>query len=242
MSEPEKNEPISEIGVIARAESARRKNIAIGVVLVALLAAGLIALIATGDTGPKVDRVQLAEDVVMESNDPQCRALIEDVTALGERYKSEHAATLEDVLHADPDRVKLVRQRISALRKEADTLRIASIAANVTTQESREALPSWFKLVDTELRLLDLRAERHLERLDVESRGETYVEPKSAPKQKGKIIGQVEQPERSPQEKRDAAILSLHDAFANFRIWHSGTTHPCGPADPGESPWEPKKS
>ena len=96
----------------------------------------------------------------------------------------------------------------------------------------------WFKGVDVELRLLDLQAEMQQKRLEAKARGETFV-PLEKKKKRGKIVGEKKK-KRTPGEKVDAAVLQLYDLFANFRVWHTASEHPCGAADPGETPWTPR--
>ena len=240
---PEPNDAekeISEVGVIARYESERRKKVAIGLIAVLLIIGGAVAGIAAmGDKAKlKLDVQQAEQDALQDSNDPQCRNMIADVTAFGKRYKSEHAAALEDVTHEDKEKVIAARAKIKSLRDELEKMRLASLASELRYKESSEDLKKWFKHVDTELRLLDLRAEEKLARLEAKANGEEYVPLEKKDKPKGKIVGAKEESDtRTLDEKRDAAILTIHDAFENFRVWHSGSSHPCGAAAKGEKPW-----
>ena len=231
---------ISEVGVIARYEAERRKKVAIGLVAVLVLVGGAVAgIMAMGDKAKlKLDVQQAEQDAIQDSNDPQCRGLIADVTDFGKRYKSEHAEALEAVTSKDRATVEASRAKIKSLRGELEKMRIASLAAELRYEDSREDLKKWFKHVDTEFRLLDLRAEEQLKRIDAEAKGEEYVPIKKKNPRKGKIVGAKEETDtRTPEEKRDAAILTIHDAFENFRVWHSGSSHPCGAAAKDEKPW-----
>jgi hypothetical protein len=45
--------------------------------------------------------------------------------------------------------------------------------------------------------------------------------------------------QKSPKERKEGALVAIHDAFQKFRVWHSSSAHPCGAADEGEKPWRP---
>lgn len=233
-----------EVDIIARAEAARKRSAALKLALGFLLGggaiAGLVALGMSGELAPKVDEAEQQQAVLLESNDPQCRALIDDITAFGERWKAEDAQMLEDAILSDePERVKSARQRLSERREQLEQLRIASKDVNLRFETSPTELREWFKGVDVELRLLDLQAEMQQKRLEAKARGETFV-PLEKKKKRGKIVGEKPKKKRTPGEKVDAAVVQLYDLFANFRVWHTASEHPCGAADPGETPWTPE--
>lgn len=238
-------EEIAEVGVIARAEAERRRRglaiLAVGLIAVVLGVGGLIML-AQGDDGalgPKIELEDSERETLAETNDPQCRAMIADVTAFGARFKGA-VPTVEKVTAAEVDEVKAGRAEVAKLREELEALRVASNKSNLRFDDSRAELTKWFKYVDTELRLLDLRGEKQLARLEAEARGETYVDLDAKKKKKrGKIVGEKPEPERTPEQKRDAAILAILDAFESFRVWHTAAMHPCGAADEGEQGWTP---
>ncbi len=239
-AEPE----IAEVGVIARAEAERRKKGLIklfaGLAITALVLGGMVLLGQQGYLGPTMEVEEEEKENLDETNDPQCRAMIDDVTTFGEQFKKQNAKKIEPVLSEDPEKVKAARAALGELREELEGLRIKSEAANLRYDNSRKELRDFFKFVDTELRLVDLRGEYQLQKLEAEAKGETWEEP--SPKSRGKIIGKKkkERANRSPEQKRDDAIIAVYDAFNTFRVWHTASAHPCGAADEGETPWVPK--
>ena len=247
MPDPSKPPDASkEIEVIARAESARRRRglarLALGALIVAALIGALVMLAKRGELGPTVEVAEGEQATIEETNDPQCRAFIAEATALGERFAAQDSLAMEPVLSEDRAEVEAARAQVGAMREELELLRDASLKANLRYTASRQELNAWFEFIDTELRLLDLRGERQLERLDAEARGETYEEPEL--KSRGQVIGKRkgERAEREPEQKRDDALVAVSDAFYKFRVWHSKAMHPCGAADEGETPWRPEQA
>lgn len=241
MSQQTENEEIKEVAIIARAEAERRRrgviSVSIGLVLTVIGIGAVGALFQAGALGPELDMEEEEKDSLEETNDPQCRAMIAELTTFGDDLRAD-MPELEYVIHADKEKVAAARAKVSSWRERLETSRVKSREANLRFEGSRKELDTWFDYVDTELRLLDLRGERHLERLAAEAKGEAYVEiePK---KRRGKIIGKKEKVKRTPEQKRDAALLAINDALESFRVWHSSAMHPCGAADEGETPWAP---
>lgn len=247
---PSSQEPeIAEVGVIAQAEAERRKKglmvVFAGLAFTAIVIGGLVMVGQDGGLGPVIEIEEGEKETLEETNDPQCRTFIADVTELGKRFKTDGAKAMDPVLSEDPAKVEAARAEIAKMRAELDTLRADARKANLRYQDSKKDLADFFSFVDTELRLLDLRAEYHLARIAAEAKGETYEEPEPKSKRKGKIIGKkrnepVERADRNPEQKRDDAIVAIHVAFDKFRVWHSAENiHPCGAAEEGETPWTP---
>ncbi len=243
---PPQESEIAEVGVIARAEAERRKKglmrVFIGLVVTALVIGGLVLLGQQGALGPSIEVEEGEKESLEETNDPQCRAFIADVTTLGKRFKTDDARAIEAVIDKDPAKIEAARAHVAKLRGELEALREDARKSNLRYEDSKQDLAKWFKYVDTELRLLDLRGEYHLARLDAEAKGETYEEPKPAGRKKGRVIGKKpseRDTNRTPEQKRDDAIIAIHDAFNSFRVWHTSAMHPCGAADEGETPWTP---
>lgn len=240
MSQETENEEIKEVEIIARAEAQRRRRVMISVAVGAVLTVAGIGVVAAlfqaGALGPDLDMEEEEKDSLEETNDPQCRAMIAELTTFGDELRAD-MPELEYVVHEDREKVVAARAKVSSWRERLEASRVKSREANLRFEDSRKELDTWFGYVDTELRLLDLRGERHLERLAAEAKGETYVELK--PKKRGKIIGKKKEVERTPEQKRDAALLAINDALESFRVWHSSAMHPCGAADEGETPWAP---
>lgn len=244
--DPKNQEPeIAEVGVIARAEQERRRRgllrLLAGFSIAGVILGVMIVLGQQGALGPDIEVDAEEKESLEETNDPQCRAMIADVTAYGERFKKEGARAIEPVLSEDPEKINAAREAIGALREELETLRSASGEASLRYENSRQELRDFFKFVDTELRLIDLRGEYQLKRLEAVANGETFEEPR--PKSRGKIIGKKKgekiRGDRTPEQKRDDAIIAIHDAFNTFRVWHTASAHPCGAAEEGETPWTP---
>ena len=242
MTEPPSTPPErpDEIAMLA-ADRRRHRTLTL---LKALGASALLVLFFGGlymltSSTPPVD----AQDVraqeqrtLLLTNDPQCRELIAGVTRFGQTFK-DAVPTLEDVTAEQVQQVTAARKRVGELRQELERLRILSTKAALRYEESTPELKAWFKHVETELRLLDLRGEVNLKVLDAQARGETYVEPR--PKPRGRIMGQEEPEIPSLQSRRDASVLAIFDEIRNFRIWHTAAHHPCGAADAAETPWTP---
>jgi hypothetical protein len=60
--------------------------------------------------------------------------------------------------------------------------------------------------------------------------------PKGTKVSKGKKAPVVEP---TPAQLRDRALLTLHESFQNFRVWHTSGLHPCGEAAEGVEGWTP---
>ena len=239
------SEPHDEIESIARAEQKRKRaaliKLALGALFVLAAGSALITLGLKGDLAPEVDVAAQEAAVLLETNDPQCRGMISDVSAFATRFKNEDVLVIEDEVLADSiDQVEGVRALLSTRREELERLRIASLESTLRYEDSPGELRDWFKGVDAEFRILDRRAEHRIASLQAKARGEEYVEfAPTSKKKKGKVVGEKPKVERTPREKVDAAVVKLYDLFASFRVWHTAGDHPCGAADDSETPWSP---
>lgn len=203
---------------LARQEAARRKKIlATAVVLTLVGGLSLASAIFWRDqiVGPAVDVAAGEEQVLEQTNDPQCRAFIADITAEGVAYKNIMAAIQTGMLGDNADETRRLVGEIEALRKRLADARAKSADANLRYPQSREELDKWFKHIDGELNLM------------VRLGGEKLEPPaESAFK-------------RPLKDLLDTAVLAGDDAFENFRVWHTASLHPCGAADAGEEGWTP---
>lgn len=220
-----------EFGAIARAESRRRKQALM--ILIAVIAAGALVVFlgqTLGSEGVEASIEKSEQEVVQKTNDPQCRALIDDVSALEREFRAEEVAISADLLSEDEAKATAALDKIKALRAKLGAQQLASLKANLRYDETRQELETWFKYIDNELDTLVLASAKAKAPKAAEDGG---VEVKLKPKAKAKP------PAKSPQELRDGATLAIYNAFKSFKVWHSATMHPCGPADEGETPWTP---
>lgn len=220
-------QPEKEFSAIARAEAQRRKRglmIAFG----ALVVAALVVLVGKtfGDQDVEATLDKSEQDVLAKTNDPQCRELIAQVEALSARYREVEPKLTQGLLSPEvPTRLGAL-DTITSLRDAIKAQETASQAANLRYPQSRQELDEWFKYVDSELGVLVMA-------------NQTWQSLNDAVTEEDKAKALAKAPKQSPESLRDGATLALYNAFKSFRVWHSAALHPCGAADPGETPWQP---
>lgn len=203
---------------LKRQEQARRKKTLILVIVVVALATAVMtaALFFQDDImGPAIDVQAGEEDLLEKTNDPQCRGFIDTVTAEGVAYRNMMAGLQANLLGDKPAETQTYIDDLDALRKRLDDARIKSVDAELRFPDSRQELDDWFKHIDKELDLL-MRL------------GQEKLNPPAQSAFK-----------KPPAELLDQAVLATHDAFENFRVWHTASQHPCGAASPDEKGWTP---
>lgn len=67
-----------------------------------------------------------------------------------------------------------------------------------------------------------------------------HVEAKPAGRPTG--AARVKASSKTPTELHEGSMLAVHEAFQSFRVWHTGSLHPCGQAADGEDGWTPRGS
>lgn len=220
-----------ELGAIARAEHRRRKQALM--VLIAVIAAGALVVFlgkTLGSKGVEASIEKSEQEVIQKTNDPQCRALIDEVSAIEREFRAEEVAISADLLSEDEAKAAAVLDKIKALRAKLSAQQEASLKVNLRYDETRQELETWFKYIDNEL---DTLAQAAAKQKALKAIPEDGVEVKLTKK------GKPTAPEKSPQELRDGATLAIYNAFKSFKVWHSATMHPCGAADEGEVGWTP---
>lgn len=243
-----------------RLERARQRR----ALLLALLVIGvavsvfLSAVIFRGDLFDSgVDVAQIDQRIAAQTNDPACRAMIDRVTQLGERFSELEPTMDQKLLGGDDQALHDIREEIARMQQQLDETAEASQKANLRYDESREQLDDWFKYVATEFGFLDrLAAEQqaHLsaarqaaetEATDAPRPDDTSKTP-DADADKGVVVAGGTAPTanaakpatQTPLERKQGALVAIHDSFQKFRIWHTAGAHPCGaaPASPDEAP------
>lgn len=248
-------------GYEAAEKRRRTKGIIYGVVAL-VVTVGAFALVFHFKSEffrPKMDIEAGEQQIIEQTDDPQCRDMIAQVQRLGERYFKFEASVEEDLLGDDPQAHREIRDEIARLRQRVDEIAEDSQQANLRFEDSREQLDEWFAYIDQELVFLDELAAERLAKLkpadedakkdeDTEKEGDQPDSAEDDEAVEGVVVeeGQEapDEPEqatsdKTPEERKQGAMVAIHDAFQKFRVWHSSSLHPCGPADEGEEPWRP---
>lgn len=242
---------------IEKAESARRRKGIIYFLIGLVIAAGIFALafIFRDEVfGPAVDIEEGEEEIIAKTDDPQCRDMIAQVQDLSERYFKLEPQIEEKLLSDDAEAIQQIRDEIARLQQRLDEIEEFSGTANLRFDESRAQLKEWFDYVELEFSFVDRLAREQLAKLKEEAEpakdegqakeegaakeGEGVVVEKSEAAKK-KEAAEVAKNKKTPEERKQGALVAIHDAFQKFRVWHSSSLHPCGEADEGETPWRP---
>jgi hypothetical protein len=215
------------------AERARRSR--------AMLVGGLVVLIGVGGLGlsftyrdevfrPKLDVAEGEVDVIEDTNDPQCRAFIAEITAVGKDYVEIEPRLTDKMLGDDVATIEGLVKDLEGLKVRLVEAREKSQDAELRFDDSRSEVKEWFRYTDNELTLI--------QRVGTDRVGELAVAQPDA----GTLVedGQVEKSKKPMPERLSGATLAANEAFQKFRVWHTGGLHPCGAADEGETPWAPE--
>ncbi len=244
---------------IEKAESARRRKGIIYTLIGLMIAAGIFALafmFRDEVFGPAVDIEEGEEKVIAKTDDPQCRDMIAQVQDLSERYFQLEPKIEDDLLGDDPEAIQEIRDEVARLQQRLDEIEEFSQEANFRFDESRQQLNEWFDYVELELSFVDRLAREQLAKLKDDQEGAKKEDaPDSAEpdkddekKPEGVVVEKGEETKekekanankKTPEERKQGALVAIHDAFQKFRVWHSSSLHPCGAADEGETPWRP---
>lgn len=215
-----------------------------------------------------LDMETLDSEAAALTNDPQCRDLIAQVDQLSARYFKLEPQFEEHLLGENPVKIKELRDEIARIQQRIDEIAEYSLKANLRYDTSRAELDDWFDYVALEFTFVDRLGREQLAILEKPTGGEDEADAgasdestdagksaespteaqkpetgqegvevaKGGDKKKGK---KEERPIKTPLERKQAALVALHESFQNFRIWHTASAHPCGGADEGETGWEP---
>ncbi len=239
--QPEGEEFDQLIANLEQVERARKQKVLLITVVLFIVGGLAIAGAYTYREALFVPDLRIAEgeaEVLAETNDPQCRAFIANVTDIGKRFAANQTTLEEQLLSEDVEKVKAGKESIAKFRAELEKTQEDSKAANLRFDESPEELRQWYKHILNEMRILDDVANNAIERLAPKPEPEEGAEEK--PEGLVELTPKPKTKKRPPKERVDGAMLATDDAFQNFRVWHTSSLHPCGKADEGETPWEPE--
>jgi hypothetical protein len=203
---------------------------------------------------PNIDMDEAGQMAWEKTNDPQCRSLIAQVTAVGEDFYEYEKVIETHVIGDDPDKIREIRRRLDAFEARLNKAEKLSDEAELRYDDSARQLDDWFDYVDTEIGFVDRLAKERLAKLErdkpeASADAGTDRQDDAADKDAGILVHSADadqkegddEPDKTPIERRDGALIALHDAFQNFRVWHSANAHPCGAAAGDEQPWRPEK-
>ncbi len=215
----------------ANERSRRNRALAIGVAVAVLCVAAFVLSVVFKDTlfRPELDVEEGEANVIEDTNDPQCRAFIADITSIGKDYVALEPK-LDALITDDATAIAELVAQLDELKVRIDAARENATDANLRFDHSRREVNEWFRYVDNELTLL--------QRVGTERRAMLAVEQPDA----GTVVedGVHEKSKKPMPERLSGATLATSEAFQKFRVWHTGGLHPCGAADEGETPWAPE--
>ncbi len=246
-----------------KAEAARRRSRLLYVVVALVIAGGLFGfvLVFRADIfAPTIDVKKGEKEVLARTNDPQCRNMIAQVEKLSDRYMQFEPTIDKQLLGDDPAAIQKIRDEVARIQQRLDEIEEYSHQANLRFSESRKQLADWFDYVALELSFVDRLAKEQLAKLkddadaakknkDQKDKAAAGADDAGNDKPDGVVVAGGDKakassktkkaPKKTPQERKEGALLDLHDAFQKFRVWHTASLHPCGAADKGETPWHP---
>ncbi len=234
------NETIIE--ELAKKEKARMLRIlAISAVLALCITGAFIYIAKNSDTvfKPNLDIESGEKNVLKDTNDPQCRAIITSAKQIGVEFKAIDPDLSKTLIDGKEGEVRPLLAKVSALKLRLADIKDSVPSATFRDFETKSAsgvqneLNAWFKHVDTHFFFLERLANEHLAEIEVKEKTEgTIVVDKESKKTKYK---------KTPRQRLDGALLAINEAFQSFRVWHTGSLHPCGAASKDETPWAPSK-
>ncbi len=252
---------------LAKAERSRQtRALATGGLIAGLLVTLGILAVLFSDVffQPELDIAGGEEDVLAETNDPQCRGFIEKVTKIEADYRALETDVESLMGTDDPEKLKSLRSSIGELRARIDRQEKASADANLRYDESRGELDAWFGYIDNELSLVQDLVSWRLEEIgaadpvapkeeaaegadagtpmaeaDGDAGAAEVVHVAEKPDATPTGAARVRASKKTPKELHEGSMLAVHEAFQSFRVWHTGSLHPCGKAEEGEEPWAP---
>ncbi len=237
MAEEPKDQEL--LSALREAESKRRRSVMIGAAVILVFVVLSVVLSVTFSDEifqPKIDVEDGEQDVLADTNDPQCREFISLVTEIGKDYEAIEPALQDELLGNDRAEIERLVAELDDLKERLEKAYEVSTQAELRFDESRSDINDWHRYIQNELHLLQRVANERLEAL-----------PKAEVPDAGTVVDNVapEKPadepksEKTPQERLDGATLAANESFQKFRVWHTGGLHPCGKAAEGETPWAP---
>lgn len=190
---------------------------------------------------PEIDIESGERDVLADTNDPQCREFIDRVTAIGNKYQALEPELQAGILGSDRAEIERLIAALESLRSRiADTKPLAA-EAELRFENSRSEVNEWFRYILNELHLLQRVGRERLAALPPVETPDAGTVVDHVGEQENDEAEEKEEPKstKSPEERRDGALLAASEAFEQFRVWHTGGLHPCGKASEGETPWTP---
>jgi len=208
---------------------------------------------------PRMPVEQNERKIVRRTDDPECHELIDEVTEIGNQYYVLESDIEKTIPGGDPEAIRNLDEKLVTLRERLEEAEAFSEEANLRYEKSRDELDKWFSYTKYEIDILrdvidNLLTESTSPESGTSDRDAGTAEPDvggaradTAGKDAGDAGEEQEEQsfpyadERTPTERRDGAMVELHEAFENFRVWHAGDSqkHPCGDNEEGEEPWRP---
>lgn len=249
-----------ELEEFRQREKARRRKLGI-LVITGFLAAATIFTVGVFfsselfESGIDVEGIEA--QITEHTNDPHCRETIADVSSLGEDFFKLEPTIDDKLLGEDAEAIKEIRDEILRMQQRLDEISERSAEANLRYDESRKQLDDWFDFVAVEFGFLSRLANEQLATLKAGEEAELAEEGEEPDGERAKereeidegvvvADGEADEPteekasEKTPLERKEGALLAVHESFQQFRIWHTAGAHPCGAAPEGVDPWEPE--
>ncbi|AWV90510.1 hypothetical protein [Bradymonas sediminis] len=235
----------------------RARKIKVFLLALAVVAAGAAVFLTSvvfreNRLTANIDMEAIDTEAAAKTNDPQCRDMIAQVDDLSARFFKLEPQLEEHLLGDDPEKIKALRDEIARIQQRIDEINEYSLKANLRFETSRTELDEWFDYVALEFTFVDRLGREQLELLNKAEAAQNEAdagvegEPKPDADVEGVVVAEgkkkrnkKEAPKKTPLERKQAALVALHDSFQNFRIWHTAAAHPCGGAEEGETGWVP---
>lgn len=218
-------------------ESGEKKRRAISMVAgVIIFVIGLSAvfstvLFRTELFAPRYDIDAKEQETFEMTNDPACRQMIADVTTLGSEWLRSENDIEDALLSRDVNQLHEAEAVLGKFSARLEGIQTRSQKANLRFDHSRPELDRWFDFVQRELSVLRTVAAET--RDELEPREQKYDDA-AVEGEEGDAPEREAEPVRSSRERgelRDKALIAIRDSFDSFRVWHTASQHPCGPAD-----------
>lgn len=190
---------------------------------------------------PRMPIEESRRDIIRDTDDPQCRNMIADVTNIANTYYTLESRLEEVVPDGEPAEIRKVDEKLATIEERLDEAEALSREAKLRFDRSREELDKWFGHVDYEVRILREVTQNALDRQKAKGSGSADAgsTADTGSEQDNDAGTPAVASDRTPVERRDGALVAMHDAFENFRVWHQASMHPCGNAEKDEEPWRP---
>lgn len=214
------------------AEKKRRtRAVAIGALVALVCVGGFVLAFVFNDQffRPELDVESGEKEVIEDTNDPQCREFIADITSVGKDYM-ELEPELDALIGQDTEKIATLIEDLETLKSRITAARETSQEASLRFDNSRREVNEWFRYIENELTLLQRVGRDKLAELQIDQPDAGTVVDDGRPKTSDKPM----------PERLSGATLAANEAFQKFRVWHTGGLHPCGAADDGEMPWAPE--